>query len=47
MIRRNADILTNTAAVTTDGRLLVLHHATNRSFETFERSAPFRRLVAG
>jgi hypothetical protein len=39
VVRRNADILSNTAAVTADGRLLVLHHATNRSFETFERSA--------
>lgn len=39
IVRRNADILENTALATSDGKLLVVHHATNQSFETFERSA--------
>lgn len=39
IILRNAETLANTAVATADGRLLVVHHATNRSFESFETSA--------
>lgn len=39
IILRNAETLTNTAVATADGRLLVVHHATNRTFESFETSA--------
>ncbi|MCZ7861141.1 hypothetical protein O9X98_06945 [Agrobacterium salinitolerans] len=39
IILENAVTLANTAVATADGRLLVVHHATNRTFENFETSA--------
>lgn len=38
-IHRHASLLENTSAVTEDGRLLVVHHATNRAFDTFGKSS--------
>jgi hypothetical protein len=38
-IAENAATLQNTTVATADGRLVVVHHATNRKFESFETSA--------